>query len=560
MKRKSGWTWVRSCLVASATMCGAGAACSLINAYPGLAPPPPPEASVSVTGAIVIGGKVPAGGGDGGDQFVLTALDPSTGLEFPGARTDMTVSAVIYDTYGNANNPKQRNLWYVFAAGGGQIFPLPGQAFTLHTMQLAQTTTPPAGGASQWQELGHIQIPPGISYATTAAALNYVGYVAYGDPDGGAEGGCTGDGGFELPATNYALVVLDTSNPSSIQCAAVQGLQPQTEPVALVATPPINQSDTYGGTLWLAYKLAGQACGSSTAAAGGPADAGDSSTNGGDGDDSGSLGDETSDEEGGGPGGDASVEAGGATGGDASGEADSGSGDGNAAVDAGPSCAPATSGALAELVPYTLTHDPLANSTAVSLGSSISVCYPGGATDVGFVPLQSGGGWGVLVGIGAGQGGGTGTLTFYPIAAGVPPTSWCFSFFDPVIKAPTVDPCSPTPIAFVTGTNGTAAHPNAAYAIPLGIAGGFVADQPAPMLHSGQTLAYEPTTSTLLAPFSEENDNFTLSAFAFDAGALGVDGGIPLTLEANGSPQWSPPAAIRPSLVATRLSSPACPP
>ncbi|HXX68330.1 MAG TPA: hypothetical protein VEK07_14160 [Polyangiaceae bacterium] len=563
MGRNTAWTWARSCAVAFVVMSGAGIACSLINSYPAVVPALPPEASSPVAGAIVVGGKVPADGGDAGDQFVLTALDPSTGLEFPGARTDLTVSAVVYDTYGNATN--QRSLWYVFSTGGGQIFPLPGQAFTLHTMQLAQTTTPPPSG-SQWQEVGHIEIPAGVSYATTAAALNYVGYVAYGDPDGGAEGGCTEDGGFELPSTSYALIVLDTSNPSAIQCAVVRGLESASQPVALVATPPVNQGDTYGGNLWVAYKLAGQACGAASGSgasdSGGANDAGDASTSGGDG----SAGDDGSgggsDGSGGSAGGDGSANGGGGAdddGGSTPGEEEGGSASGNTLPEAGPVCAPASIGALAEIVPYTLTHDPISGTTSASLQSSLSVCYPQGATDVGFAPLLFGGGWGVLVAVGAAQGGGTGMLTFYPLSTGTPTTSWCFPFFDPVIKAPAVDPCSSTPVAFVTGTNGTPGHPNAAYAISLGLDGGFVADPGAQMLHSGQTLSYEPTESTLLAPFSEENDNFTLSAFAFDIGAFGSDGGAALTLEMNGSPQWSPPSAVRPSFVATRLSAAACP-
>jgi hypothetical protein len=145
-------------------------------------------------GAIVIGGGVVHDGG--AEQFVLTALDPSTGSELPKARTPMLVAAVQYDG--------ARDLWYVFESGGAGIFPLPTDPFYLHTFTLDTIT-------GKWTELGKVQIPPSVSFATTAVILERLSYIAYGAALIGDAAANPGDAG-----PPFSLVTLDTSNPASV--------------------------------------------------------------------------------------------------------------------------------------------------------------------------------------------------------------------------------------------------------------------------------------------------------------------------------------------------------
>jgi hypothetical protein len=145
-------------------------------------------------GAIVIGGGVVQDGGK--EQFVLTALDPSTGSELPKARTPMLVAAVQYDG--------ARDLWYVFESGGAGIFPLPTDPFYLHTFTLDTIT-------GKWTELGKVQIPSSVSFATTAVILQRLSYIAYGTGQIGDAAIPTGDAG-----PPFSLVTFDTSNPASV--------------------------------------------------------------------------------------------------------------------------------------------------------------------------------------------------------------------------------------------------------------------------------------------------------------------------------------------------------
>ncbi len=214
------------------SICAVGAGCSLINAYPDVAPQSTADSGQNASdagtlmgeggadvamgaldaatsdsggatdaseagptgphGAIVIGGTISA---DGGEQFVLTALDPATGSELPKARVPMIVSAVRYDGL--------RDLWYVFESGGQGIFPLPTDAFYLHTRTLDPTT-------GDWTEVEKVRIPAGVSFATTTVVSQRVSYIAYGDGDAGQ-----GDGGAP-----FSLVTLDTSVPAAVVVAS----------------------------------------------------------------------------------------------------------------------------------------------------------------------------------------------------------------------------------------------------------------------------------------------------------------------------------------------------
>ncbi len=141
-------------------------------------------------GLIVIGGAAVT---EGGEELVLTALDPATGSEYPRAREAMVVSAVQYDG--------ARGIWYIFESGGQGIFPLPTDSFYLHTRTFDKLK-------GVWTELGKVEIPPGLSFATTAALNGRVLYVAYGEGDAGVL-----DGGYP---SSFSLVTLDTSNPAAV--------------------------------------------------------------------------------------------------------------------------------------------------------------------------------------------------------------------------------------------------------------------------------------------------------------------------------------------------------
>jgi hypothetical protein len=175
-------------------------------------------------GVIVIGGAAVR---EGGEDLVLTALDPSTGSELLHAREKMVVSAVQYDG--------ERDLWYIFESGGEGIFPLPTDTFYVHTRKLDPYT-------GVWTELSKAQIPPGLSFATTTASLKErVAYVAYGEWDAGAL-----DAG--VPAA-YSLVTLNTTDPANVFVDSV---------FPLWGAPPVSvvglrlQNGSVGGSALLA--------------------------------------------------------------------------------------------------------------------------------------------------------------------------------------------------------------------------------------------------------------------------------------------------------------------
>jgi hypothetical protein len=190
-----------------------------------------PEAQVEAgpRGVIVMGGTAV---NDGGESFVLTALDPSTGSELPHAREKMTVSAVEYDGI--------RDIWYIFESGGAGIYALPTDSFYVHTRKIDRTT-----GA--WTELGKASIPPALAFQTTAVLKERVSYVAYGDGDAGDT-----DGGYP-PA--YTLVTLNTSNPTKVSLESTYPLW-SGAPSAVVGT--WQDTSQLGGKATLGASVKGQ--------------------------------------------------------------------------------------------------------------------------------------------------------------------------------------------------------------------------------------------------------------------------------------------------------------
>jgi hypothetical protein len=81
---------------------------------------------------------------------------------------------------------------------------------------------------------------------------------------------------------------------------------------------------------------------------------------------------------------------------------------------------------------------------------------------------------------------------------------------------------------------------------PMGAGINFQASRPTG--HSGQGVYFEPTTSTVLTPFSQGN-GFELTAFTLG----GTQAAPTLTPRTSG---WSPPPDLRPEIVATRVKLP----
>ena len=86
----------------------------------------------------------------------------------------------------------------------------------------------------------------------------------------------------------------------------------------------------------------------------------------------------------------------------------------------------------------------------------------------------------------------------------------------------------------------------AVYSIPLTSASGMTAR--ATTTHSGQSVYFEPYTSTVLAPFTQ-GDGFELTAFTL----AGSSATPTLTPRQTG---WSPPADVRPEVIAVRAPLP----
>lgn len=238
---------------------GAIGACSIINAYDDLVPQKFMDASTMPEAAAESGADAPmdvavvkpkpsdgvivlgaTASSDAGDQTVLTALDPRTGSEFPKARVPMNVAAVVYQP--------SRDYWYVFESGGAGFYPTPTDPFYLHVRDLDRVT-------GEWTELATVQVPPGVSFLTTAALGDAITYVAYGggvpagsdagvgmitDDDGG--GPVRGvDGGPDagamllpnIPAP-YGLVTIDTHDLTAITACV---LPLASAPISVVGTP-----------------------------------------------------------------------------------------------------------------------------------------------------------------------------------------------------------------------------------------------------------------------------------------------------------------------------------
>lgn len=101
--------------------------------------------------------------------------------------------------------------------------------------------------------------------------------------------------------------------------------------------------------------------------------------------------------------------------------------------------------------------------------------------------------------------------------------------------------------AILTATN----EDLAVYAIPLSSATGSLAR--APTTHSGQSVYFEPYTSTVLSPFTQ-GDGYVLDAFTLGGTAANPT----LTQRQTG---WNPPADVRPEVLAIRKPLPLkCPP
>lgn len=130
------------------------------------------------------------------------------------------------------------------------------------------------------------------------------------------------------------------------------------------------------------------------------------------------------------------------------------------------------------------------------------------------------------------------TLTTYDPVSGAELGSFTFPFLDGALKPAAFSICDQ--VAFVVGTN----TDTKLYAVPVGQMGQGVSSLATG--HSGQGVYFEPYTRTILTPFSQ-GDGYTLTAFALsrsDAGAF--------VLSSRTSPEWAPPADIRPLIVASR--------
>jgi hypothetical protein len=164
-------------------------------------------------GAIVMGGGAVV---DGGRTNVLTALDPTSGAELPKARETMNVAAVRYDLL--------RDIWYVFESGGVGNFPLPTDPVFLHVRTLDTIT-------GTWTKRDTLKIPPIVSFTDVVVLNNRLVYVAYRD------NGAVDDAGR---ATQYDLIMVDTSNPDSIKLSPA--VQLANRPVGFLGQPSTTQT------------------------------------------------------------------------------------------------------------------------------------------------------------------------------------------------------------------------------------------------------------------------------------------------------------------------------
>lgn len=113
---------------------------------------------------------------------------------------------------------------------------------------------------------------------------------------------------------------------------------------------------------------------------------------------------------------------------------------------------------------------------------------------------------------------------------------------DSVVRRAAIAECER--VAFLIGANGDLDL----HAVPLP-ASGTGTPAKAPLGHSGQSVYYEPTTRTVIAPFNQG------AGFAFTAYKLG---GTPIapTLTLREPPDWTPPDDLRPNLLGIKLPLP----
>ncbi len=137
--------------------------------------------------------------------------------------------------------------------------------------------------------------------------------------------------------------------------------------------------------------------------------------------------------------------------------------------------------------------------------------------------------------------GAPGTMRAYSPNTGLPTGSpITFSFNDTFLRPIAFADCLAQ--ALLIGTN----TETAVTTIPVASAGtGDRGD----MGHSGQSVHFEPFTSTVLAPFTQ-GEGYELTAFKLS----GTSGAPKLALRL--SPDWSPPSGLRPEIVSTRTPIP----
>jgi hypothetical protein len=478
-------SWSRAILFVAGA--GSAAACTLFNPFAELKPAPPDagddalapvdtgpgdsgggdtsppgdgpidgtdgggEAGFPDKGVIVVSGRV---SDDAGVlQGVLTALDPTTGMELPHARETLNAPIVLYDG--------KRDLWFVIESQGTSLFPTPTDRAVLHIR-----TLDPVSGT--WTTLQSLQVPPPVFGLATALTnrLLYVGFDNLVDSQSGT-----------------SLLTIDTADPSAPNIYDATPLPVQ--PFGMIGT----RSDTGNGGP--ANMLLSLPCPDD---GGAPADA--------------APGDAA-------PGGEGGAEGG---------------------VGTSPGrCL------TVQHVTVPPAPDPATLKLAVPMGPFFGKPAYGSYLTGGPLDVI---GWS-LPGSSPGFPGSTAINLYQPqneVAVGSAiPIQTSDGFFQPFAFAE----CQHQ--ALLTATN----EDLAVYAIPLSSANAMIAR--APTTHSGQSVYFEPYTSTVLAPFTQ-GDGFVLTAFTLG----GTQSNPTLTPRQTG---WTPPPDVRPEVLAVRAPvPPRCPP
>jgi hypothetical protein len=173
-------------------------------------------------GAVVVAG---IGSTDGGYEYVLSVLDPATGMER--MRESMAVVGVAYDGV--------RDAWYVLedlSVTGtvlivSQPFPQQGDNVVLHTRQLDTNT-------GTWTTLATVSAPTiATPYGDMVALNDGVSYVAYTSPDAGGDAG------------SLELAFIDTTNLKAPAVDTTPGAAIPTLPKGLIGTPASGESGGY---------------------------------------------------------------------------------------------------------------------------------------------------------------------------------------------------------------------------------------------------------------------------------------------------------------------------